>query len=1575
MRAFRRNNNPNGARPPLRRPRVEANPINHANNENDVLDEVLFKYGMPLSSTIIEETAATQIPQRELQQLAQHISNEGKRIQIETLEMYENTRMDFKSLARSTKTYEIFFNDDLGVSEVTTSQHQLAWAIVLTQCSIFEKRNMFLSDLKELEYPNPRLGMMYIREGFNGFNKNRHMEIQDGLDKLFVHSNDSNEQVLKILLKFKELILKLEELGHGYSDEHIQEMMENLFTGVSTNISCATIYHSLYMQYKLDYSMIIDQFQCKILELQRLANKRKHVNGDSLIASVMSTSQANVSTDNHFHQGRGGRNGRGGRHGRGGGRNGQGRGRGGRERARIDISTANGNANQYQSNTNQIVYQQPHNVDYYQPRNNNFTYQHNQQAVNQPQHQSPAVQNGRNNGRNNGYGRGGGRQYGNAVTSSNYNGRYSTNLPDLCDSGASSIHIKSEERFNNMEDTPTFMITMADSHSIRSSGKCGTVGPIPACNFSPDFAHNLVGINKLCTYGYYCVFDEEHVLIIDSELDTICGIGEVRNSLYYMNLDKLNPSQRILNHINAEAEESLKQPEEILMSKDQYDIWYESACVADNHSVNRYEKWHSRLHLPKSTMANIIRADTSLGLDLTLNDIKEQHHSCISCMQSVMDKPSRLYQYPNGHPIDVIGGQLNTDICGPLHIKGIGNQSYILGFTDVFSKYRFIYLLKTKDEATKYLEVLVTELKTRGYQVHRIHSDQGGEYTGEGEDMFRPTCDKLGILWSTTPRYTPKANRSMERYWRTLMNAVRVRLADSKSPNYLWPYAAKYSTIVYNYTKIISIDGESRSAHEIFTGNKPDLSKLKRWGSVASSWIDKSLRRKLDAKAELGYFMGIDEQSSSTYVYIPATRTVITTGDVIVDETRVDLSDESLVIRSDQMEESEELTQDTDFTRELNQILTNAGVNQSNIIQQSTSPAETVNDEGIVVPITTTRPTRIRQPNTRVFNDEYATTATEDMKVPILEEDELDGTDIDTDSFYECVRLSTELLQEQTNKAIDISIHDAKKNVNWQKAMEIELHAIEQNETWYPEYMPNENKSFSTRWVFAEKVDESNGTIIYKGRLTIRGFTAQFGIDYDDIYSPVVKLTSLRMLFAIAALLNLQLNQMDVVTAFLNAKFEDDDPPVYIDIPEGYAQRFGELCTEHNLQQNKSIKLRLKRALYGLKQSPRAWNKELNSFIVQLGFRRMSTDSCLYIKTSGAKMIIVPVYVDDFVIAYNDKEFFDQFRSAVMDKYKVKDMGQLNVILGMKVTINDEGISIDNKKYLQNTLVKFHMSASKENNIPIEASDIRLLALLQSPTITEQSNTMFRSIIGSILYACICTRIELGYAISILSRYLGKASKEHVIVAMKLLRYIHATIDKCITYKRNSFNTNPITFCDADYNKDIEKGMSILAFVIYLAGAPISWKTKYQKSPPQSTSESEYVTLSNAIKELLWILYVITELDIPGYMIQTPLLVFEDNTGAIHEATTVAVSQKMKHIRPIYHFIKKEIQNEIIAVIHMQTEGQIIDINTKPNCSNTHKKLSERLFNLHNIDNIRYMKNAIELHNIKRIKQINNINV
>ncbi|KAH9673800.1 hypothetical protein KPL70_018239 [Citrus sinensis] len=423
-------------------------------------------------------------------------------------------------------------------------------------------------------------------------------------------------------------------------------------------------------------------------------------------------------------------------------------------------------------------------------------------------------------------------------------------------------------------------------------------------------------------------------------------------------------------------------------------------------------------------------------------------------------------------------------------------------------------------------------------------------------------------------------------------------------------------------------------------------------------------------------------------------------------------------------------------------------------------------------------------------------------------------------------------------------------------------------------------KVIGNKWVYKIKRDSNDQVERYRARLVVKGYAQKESIDFNEIFSPVVRLTTVRIVLAMCATFDLHLEQLDVKTVFLHGELEEE---IYMLQPEGFAETGKE-----------NLVCRLNKSLYGLKQAPRCWYNRFDSFIISLGYNRLNSDYCAYYKR----------------------------------EFEMKDLGPANKILGMQIhrDKNNMKIWLSQKNYLKKILRRFNMQDCKPISTPLPVNFKLSSSMCPSNEAErkEMSRVPYASAVGSLMFAMICTRPDIAQAVGAVSRYMGNPGGEHWIAVNRVLRYIRGTSDVALCYGGSEFTVRG--YVDSDFARDLDKRKSTTGYVFTLTEAAVSWVSKLQIVVALSTTEVEYMAATQACKEAIWIQRLLEEL---GHG-QEKISVFCDSQSALHIARNPAFHSRTKHIGVQYHFVREVVEDGNVDLQKIHTKENLVDVLTKP---------------------------------------------
>ncbi|GJX18686.1 zinc finger, CCHC-type containing protein [Tanacetum coccineum] len=407
----------------------------------------------------------------------------------------------------------------------------------------------------------------------------------------------------------------------------------------------------------------------------------------------------------------------------------------------------------------------------------------------------------------------------------------------------------------------------------------------------------------------------------------------------------------------------------------------------------------------------------------------------------------------------------------------------------------------------------------------------------------------------------------------------------------------------------------------------------------------------------------------------------------------------------------------------------------------------------------------------------------------------------------------------------------------WKEAINDEMDFIMGNNTWVLADLPPGCKPLGCKWIFKIKL-KVDGTIKkFKARLVIQGFKQKSGIDYFDTYAPVARISTIRLLIAMASIHNLIIHQMDVKTAFLNGDLEEE---VYMNQPHGFIMLGNE---------NKVCKLI--KSLYGLKQTPKQWHQKFDEVVLYNGYLLNQADKYVYSTfDESGKGVIICLYVDDMLIFGTDQVQVDLTKEFLSSKFSMKDMGEADVILGIRIKHGSNGIAISQSHYIEKVLKKFNYF-----DCTPERPFLQHYTPVSTPMDTSEklmpnngqvvSQIEYSKVIGCLMYAITCTRPDIAFVVGKLSRHTSNPGTQHWQAIQRVLKYLMKTIDYRLTYTGYPLVLEGYT--DARWISNTEDNSFTSGWVFLLGDGVIFWASKKQTCITGSTMETEFVALAAAV--------------------------------------------------------------------------------------------------------------------------------
>jgi hypothetical protein len=437
---------------------------------------------------------------------------------------------------------------------------------------------------------------------------------------------------------------------------------------------------------------------------------------------------------------------------------------------------------------------------------------------------------------------------------------------------------------------------------------------------------------------------------------------------------------------------------------------------------------------------------------------------------------------------------------------------------------------------------------------------------------------------------------------------------------------------------------------------------------------------------------------------------------------------------------------------------------------------------------------------------------------------------------------------------------------------------------------PKGQKIVGSKWVFRIKRGPDSTIQKYKARLIAQGFTQVEGINFNQTFAPVAKFSSLRTIFALTAEHDLEVHQMDIKAAYLNANLNEEiymEAPPGFDIPDGHV-------------------LRLKKGVYGTKQGGCVWYIDFSGTLSTLGYTPTQADHAIFIRKSPDNFPdVISTYVDDMGLISKSLERINQDKEALRQHYQMTDLGKMGWILGIRVTRNHEKctISLCQKKFINNTLERYGMQNAQPISSPALANK-HLLRLL-SPSINAKA---YQRALGSLMYPMLATWPDLAYAVTALGRHATTPSPNHQHTLERIFHYLQATADYQLVLGRSATSVPTLLgYADSDWASDVNNRKLTSGYVFTLGGGAISWSSKKQPTVALSSTEAEYIAGAHTAKEATWLRLLLSEL---GKDTSLPTILHINNQSTIAIAWNPEFHERTKHINIHYHYIHQVIHRQ-----------------------------------------------------------------
>ncbi|SGY55142.1 BQ5605_C006g03975 [Microbotryum silenes-dioicae] len=956
---------------------------------------------------------------------------------------------------------------------------------------------------------------------------------------------------------------------------------------------------------------------------------------------------------------------------------------------------------------------------------------------------------------------------------------------------------------------------------------------------------------------------------------------------------------------------------------------------------------HCLGHLAPSSVQKMIAAGLLDGFGAGYSDKDVEEFVCNACLGS--KGHHLLFPDSESHSPERLG-LVHSDVLS-FPTPSLTGKRYLVTFLDDHSRKLWAYAIDHKSDVFPTFQTWLAdvELETNA-RLRVLQTDNGGEYRS---NTFTEFCKSKGICRQYSFPYTPQQNGRAECVNLSIVEGVLALLADARLPATFWDEAAAY--FVYCKNRCSHSALAKQTPEFVWNGQVTTTTALHPFGCTAWLTVAPDLRSKLDPKAARVIFTGYDLASKAFRFFdhsinkivlgcnatffdddfpgLPVT-TPVDADDtdrqfvIPVDTPAPAVKTRTPLVRSAHMDVSSSLDDSAMSAVDVAPGYTGGSLLNSTGTRSSSSPSlspfslpatssareASLNDLDDPLDLLSSN-TAVHLNLMDVHRSDDDTLETQAPAVDPVEQpsDDDSPNEINFLSRHHRAFIATES-DDPTLEAIEPVKSITSDPQTWREAM-----SSDERDIWAQaaaaEFtaMRDDFKVFTSeprstlppgativtsKFVWKTKRDARGDVTGRKARLVAQGNRQRDGIDFSETFAPVARFSSIRCLLALAAANGYHVHQADIDKAYLHGELDHD---IWMTTPRGF-----------DFPSDKV--LRLRRSIYGLKQAGRIWNRHIDTSLRNLGYKATGTDHCIYSRIDDQQRPhYIALYVDDLLIVSPGLDEIERVISGLQQRYGVKRLGPAEYILGIQIRRLDDGsIALSQERYIMDVLARFHFDTTTRGTTVPMTPGLSLTAIPGQGT--ERIRSWYLQAIGSLLYISLGTRPDIAFAVSYLSRFANNPGRRHWIAVKHVLRYLRATYRDELLYARGPAKvTGVVGYSDANWGACVDTSISTMGYVFYLAGAAVSWSSKRQTRVADSTTDAEYLALSHAGKEAIYLTQLLSELHV------SPIAaahIFTDNEAAAAVAHDPVRTSGTRHIRLREHFVRDMVNWGDISLSH-----------------------------------------------------------
>ncbi|KAK3264431.1 hypothetical protein CYMTET_26831 [Cymbomonas tetramitiformis] len=949
---------------------------------------------------------------------------------------------------------------------------------------------------------------------------------------------------------------------------------------------------------------------------------------------------------------------------------------------------------------------------------------------------------------------------------------------------------------------------------------------------------------------------------------------------------------------------------------------------------------------------------------------------CIACRVTKAIRPSVK---PTGRELSKeLGNLVWSDTCGPFRTS-VGGYRWFVLFVDDSTTWICIFFLKLKSDYLKAFKLYLEEVKRLrstmdlSCEYHMVlHTDGDSTMIAGQTAAF---CEEHGIEQRHGSPYPHENQARVKRSHRDVQAMARALLLTSGFGVDMWPLATRHAVYILNRVFRKSLGWTS--AYYLIQKKHANLSQPRVFGCMAYPFIDPTVREhKLSNRARELRYVGHSEVSSAYLLYDHESGKVVNSGMVTFSERLDKLG--KVVTTWDPFAVTPLKTNFMVTTLDAPYKDPPPTLLETAVLEQGVYLPEGGDEIVVVVKVETSddvcwvslssylepgsdRLSLLRDCPTYgsinahypLFSEVRAVTGKGDSEeamicgraiaphaqpycVVLLTNFaimDLPAGDVQFPPAHMCVGVKAAETPTVQSSLLPEGVTEPKSHsqvltspdcTEWLNSIQDELEALVQIKKallmMSEEDVPVGVKLLDMSLVLKVKLDKNRQLLKRKSRICVRGNKQEYGVDSYDTFAPCTQLSSIRIVITLALNLGLVVYHMDVDTAFLSSVLEEN---LYVRLPRGLVYG-GHRCAK------------LLKAVYGLKQAGREWFDTSDAFIMGYDSRmqRSDVEPCLYFIRDAALQVIILAYVDDYLVATNDKSWYDTFVTTFHAQYACKDLGVLDLVMGIGVRWGSDTAYLSQSGYISQMISTYGLDEAKPASLPMSPGTALTPA-------DGKGSMPYRALLGQLQWVARCSRPDIMAAVSVLSRFCATYGPEHFVALKQVVRYLKGTREYELVLRTASVpggcGTGPSRplplsiYTDADYAGCKVTRRSTSGIAVFLCGSLIIFSSMIQKCVSLSTTEAEIIAMSEGAREVKYVLNVLDSL----VDICRPMPMYCDNQGAIHLATDYVNNSRSKHIEVRNMYIRelvkaKDTEALWCMALYTGTDDNTSDIMTKP---------------------------------------------